>query len=244
MRSEGQETLASAGPLPKRPTKAELDAAQNAEEGRTSSPHSVEIILTNASRENLIDVIALLGMSIKLQKVELAELHERLALKNQYIERRAAATSNIDSYDKRSPEELVATCKQLHKDLTEAEATIVAASDSCDTDSPVWGILDDYDGSMDNVKALTTPLVETIEGLKAELSAQRELERNRPNYQMIVVDLCRCVHGRIQGDTCNSCAGGVSPSREGIALGYSLSAQQRIVIPSRDNMHTVKEWYK
>ena len=45
-------------------------------------------------------------------------------------------------------------CNRLTEALTEAEAVIMRAQDALGVDHGVWWILDDYDGSMDSVKAL------------------------------------------------------------------------------------------
>jgi hypothetical protein len=135
-----------------------------------------------------------------------------------------------DWYAPMTREELLDVINQLENTLDEANATIVVAMEELGVDHPTWRTLDDYDGSMDNIgriQAIARGQVHTYE-----------------DFRQLVMDLTRCEHGRIQGDNCNGCAGGWSGSREGIMLGYSLSGQKRIVIPSRDTQHDAKEWYK
>jgi hypothetical protein len=57
----------------------------------------------------------------------------------------------------------------MDAELVEANATITRAGLAVDMDHPAWLILDDYDGSMDNVKAL---VAETEQRVRAEYAAE------------------------------------------------------------------------
>lgn len=67
---------------------------------------------------------------------------------------------------------LAAERDEALSNLTEAEATIVRAQQALGVDHPVWTLLDDYDGSMDSVKAL---VAERDEARRQERQAAYEL---------------------------------------------------------------------
>jgi hypothetical protein len=203
----------------------------------------IKVDVDSMTREDFLEANIMLSRTLAERDAEIIQLRQGLELKDAYIRNRSYANF-IGEYAGRTYKELLDTVGQLHISLTEADCTIDTAQQALEPGSDVWNILDDYDGSMDNIKKVTKPFEDTIDALRKELLDGYERERNKPNYQMVVVDLCRCKHGRVQGDPCFSCAGGMSPSREGIALGHSLGGTKAVVIPSRDNMHKIEEWYK
>lgn len=62
-------------------------------------------------------------------------------------------------------------------------------------------------------------------------------------FRRIVTNLTRCEHGRIQEDSCLQCPDGISPSKAGIQLGYSIDGNYRITIPIRSKMNDPVHWF-
>ena len=59
-----------------------------------------------------------------------------------------------------------------------------------------------------------------------------------------MIELTRCEHGRVQGDSCYGCPGGWSPNQAGREVGFSLDGTFKVVVPPRDEMNDPKAWYK
>lgn len=62
-------------------------------------------------------------------------------------------------------------------------------------------------------------------------------------WRQLAVNLTRCEHGRVQGDTCVMCPDGFSPDQSNRPLGYSLDGASRLVIPPRELMSDPHNWY-
>lgn len=77
--------------------------------------------------------------------------------------------------------------------------------------------------------------------LEATVKAFYELSQRGEKWRQIVVDLTRCVHGRVQGDHCFGCRG-PAPDASHRHVGNSLRGKP-VHIPTRDAMHDPEAWY-
>lgn len=73
----------------------------------------------------------------------------------------------------------------------------------------------------------------------ADNRGARDLQR----WKTIVLAIVRCAHGRLQGDVCYGCPGGVSPSQEGREIGYTYTGR-KIVCPPRERHNEPDEWIR
>lgn len=80
-----------------------------------------------------------------------------------------------------------------------------------------------------------------VERLEATVKAFYERSIRNEKWRELVVDLTRCVHGRVQGDDCYGCKG-VAPDVVGRQVGTSLRGRP-ITIPTRDYMNKPEAWY-
>lgn len=78
----------------------------------------------------------------------------------------------------------------------------------------------------------------------ARLRSDLDVARARgERWRRLAVDLTRCEHGRVQGDTCSGCPDRTAPSQAGRPIGHSLDGTYRVVVPERATQADPDAWY-